>query len=106
MARTLYDKILANHLVAEDLIYIDHQLIHEVTSPQAFEGLRLAGRKPRRPEAALAVADHNVPTTNDRLNGIKDEISRKQVETLEANCKEFAYNISLWMMHAKALFIS
>jgi 3-isopropylmalate/(R)-2-methylmalate dehydratase large subunit len=92
--QTLYDKIIASHLVDEQadgtcLLYIDHQLIHEVTSPQAFEGLRMAGRKVRRPEAQLAVADHNVPTTSDRLQGIKDEISRIQVQTLEDNCKEF-----------------
>lgn len=92
--KTLYDKIIENHLVDEQtdgtcLVYIDHQLIHEVTSPQAFEGLRLAGRKMRRPEAQLAVADHNVPTTSDRLEGIKDETSRIQVQTLEDNCKEF-----------------
>ncbi len=92
--RTLFDKIWDNHLVEDQsggasLIYIDHQLIHEVTSPQAFEGLRAAGRKVRRPKAQLAVADHNVPTTSDRLQGIKDEISRIQVQTLEDNCKEF-----------------
>jgi 3-isopropylmalate/(R)-2-methylmalate dehydratase large subunit len=92
--QTLYDKIVQSHLVDEQadgtcLLYIDHQLIHEVTSPQAFEGLRMAGRKVRRPEAQLAVADHNVPTTSDRLQGIKDEISRIQVQTLEDNCKEF-----------------
>jgi 3-isopropylmalate/(R)-2-methylmalate dehydratase large subunit len=97
MAKTLYDKIWDSHLVYDDssssAIYVDRQLIHEVTSPQAFEGLRMSGRKPRRPEAHLAVADHNVPTTTaDRGNGtkgIKDEISRLQVETLEANCREF-----------------
>jgi len=91
-AQTLFDKIWEQHLVnkgeSADLIYIDHQLIHEVTSPQAFEGLRISGRKVRRPDAQLAVADHNVPTTG-RDTGIKDEISRVQVETLENNCKEF-----------------
>lgn len=87
--KTLYDKIYTGHFVAEDLIYIDHHLIHEVTSPQAFEGLRMSGRKVRRPEACLAVADHNVPTTPDRLQGIKDETSRIQVQTLEDNCAEF-----------------
>ena len=91
--RTLFDKIWDGHLVhsQEDgtaLIYIDRHLVHEVTSPQAFEGLRQAGRRPRRPAAALAVADHNVPTT-DRSAGIADETSRIQVETLEANCAEF-----------------
>jgi 3-isopropylmalate/(R)-2-methylmalate dehydratase large subunit len=97
MAQTLYDKIWQSHLVDEDasssLIYVDRQLIHEVTSPQAFEGLRLNNRKPRRVEAHLAVADHNVPTTTaDRGHGtlgIKDKTSRTQVETLEKNCREF-----------------
>jgi 3-isopropylmalate/(R)-2-methylmalate dehydratase large subunit len=92
--RTLYDKIFDSHLVHEAadgtcLLYIDRHLVHEVTSPQAFEGLRTAGRKPRQPAAALAVADHNVPTTKDRLQGIKDETSRIQVQTLEDNCREF-----------------
>ena len=94
MPKTLYEKIIDAHAVSEQadgsmLLYIDRHLIHEVTSPQAFEGLRLAGRKVRHPEAALAVADHNVPTTHDRLDGIKDETSRIQVETLEKNAKEF-----------------
>ncbi len=94
MSRTLYDKIFDAHLVhqAEDgtcLLYIDRHLVHEVTSPQAFEGLRTAGRKPRHPELTLAVADHNVPTTKDRLQGIKDETSRIQVQTLEDNAREF-----------------
>ncbi len=95
--KTLYDKIWDLHLVYDDgsssAIYVDRQLIHEVTSPQAFEGLRMTKRKPRRPEAHLAVADHNVPTTTaDRghgTSGIKDTTSRIQVETLENNCKEF-----------------
>ncbi|MEW5703874.1 MAG: 3-isopropylmalate dehydratase large subunit [Pseudomonadota bacterium] len=91
--RTLFDKIWHDHLVdvAEDgtcLLYIDRHLVHEVTSPQAFEGLRTAGRKMRRPQATLAVADHNVPTT-DRSHGITDAQSQLQVETLEKNCKEF-----------------
>lgn len=94
MAKTLFDKIWDAHLVhqSEDgssLIYIDRHLVHEVTSPQAFEGLRMNGRKVRAPEATLAVADHNVPTTADRLQGIKDETSRIQVETLKSNCAEF-----------------
>ena len=97
MSKTLYDKIWDSHLVYDDgsssAIYVDRQLIHEVTSPQAFEGLRITKRKPRRPEAHLAVADHNVPTTTaDRghgTSGIKDKTSRIQVETLEANCREF-----------------
>ncbi|MFN8971936.1 MAG: 3-isopropylmalate dehydratase large subunit [Alphaproteobacteria bacterium] len=92
--RTLYDKIFESHLVHEAadgtcLLYIDRHLVHEVTSPQAFVGLRAAGRKVRQPAATLAVADHNVPTTKDRLEGIKDETSRIQVQTLEDNCREF-----------------
>ncbi len=91
--KTLYDKLWADHVVyTEDdgsaLIYIDRHLLHEVTSPQAFEGLRLAGRKPWRTDRNLAVADHNVPTT-DRDQGIADPISRLQVETLDSNCAEF-----------------
>jgi 3-isopropylmalate/(R)-2-methylmalate dehydratase large subunit len=91
--RTLFDKIWDSHLVHRQddgtcLLYIDRHLVHEVTSPQAFEGLRAAGRRVRRPEAALAVADHNVPTT-DRSKGIVEEESRIQVETLEKNCAEF-----------------
>ncbi|GAB5467858.1 MAG: 3-isopropylmalate dehydratase large subunit [Rhodospirillales bacterium] len=92
-ARTLFDKIWESHLVrpAEDgtcLIYIDRHLVHEVTSPQAFEGLRMAGRKVRRPDLTLAVPDHNVPTSN-RAAGIADPESRLQVETLRQNCAEF-----------------
>ncbi len=93
MARTLFDKIWDAHLVdSQDdgtcLIYIDRHLVHEVTSPQAFEGLRMAGRKVRHPERTLAVADHNVPTT-DRSKGIANEESRIQVETLETNARDF-----------------
>jgi 3-isopropylmalate/(R)-2-methylmalate dehydratase large subunit len=92
-AQTLYDKLWDSHVVRQDadgtaLIYIDRQLVHEVTSPQAFEGLRLAGRRPWRIASMLAVPDHNVPTTN-RAAGISDPISRIQVETLDANCAEF-----------------
>jgi 3-isopropylmalate/(R)-2-methylmalate dehydratase large subunit len=91
--RTLFDKIWDGHVVDKQdeetfLIYIDRHLVHEVTSPQAFEGLRASGRKVRRPEAALAVADHNVPTT-DRSQGIADPESRQQVEVLERNVREF-----------------
>jgi len=91
--RTLFDKIWESHLVdvQEDgtcLLYVDRHLVHEVTSPQAFEGLRMAGRSVRRPAATLAVADHNVPTT-DRSAGIADEESRIQVETLAENCAAF-----------------
>ncbi|AMK77591.1 MULTISPECIES: 3-isopropylmalate dehydratase large subunit [Methylomonas] len=91
--KTLYDKLWDDHVVhTEDdgscLIYIDRQLLHEVTSPQAFDGLRLSGRQPWRIARNLAVADHNVPTTN-RDKGIADPVSRLQVETLENNCKEY-----------------
>jgi 3-isopropylmalate/(R)-2-methylmalate dehydratase large subunit len=91
--RTLFDKIWQSHLIDEPpdgtcLIYIDRHLVHEVTSPQAFEGLRVSGRKVRRPDATLVVADHNVPTT-DRSAGIAEPESRLQVETLERNVKEF-----------------
>ena len=95
-AQTLYDKLWQQHVVHEEaggttLLYIDRHLVHEVTSPQAFEGLRLAGRKPWRTASVLAVADHNVPT-KDRQDGIKDPVSRLQVETLDRNCADFAIN--------------
>jgi 3-isopropylmalate/(R)-2-methylmalate dehydratase large subunit len=93
MAQTLYDKIWQDHFVTKredgsDLIYIDRHLLHEVTSPQAFEGLRVANRKPHRLENMLAVADHNVPTQNrsEGIDGIEDKTSRIQIETLEKNC--------------------
>ena len=93
MPQTLFDKIWANHVVdtQEDgtcLLYIDRHMVHEVTSPQAFEGLRQSGRQVRRPECTLAVADHNVPTT-DRSKGIDNRESRIQVETLAQNCRDF-----------------
>ncbi len=93
MAKTLFDKIWDSHLVnVQDdgtcLIYIDRHLVHEVTSPQAFEGLRMAGRKVRRPELTLAVPDHNVSTT-DRSAVIEDDESRIQIETLQSNCAAF-----------------
>ena len=93
MPQTLYDKIWNEHIVHQQddkttLLYVDRHLIHEVTSPQAFESLRLSKRKVRKPNLTLAVADHNVPTT-DRLKGIDDEESKIQVETLERNCREF-----------------
>jgi len=100
MTKTLYDKIWNDHLVDQQedgtaLLYVDRHLIHEVTSPQAFEGLRLANRKVRQPKLTLAVADHNVPTT-DRSQGIKDKESEIQVNTLKKNCEEF--NIELFDM--------
>ena len=93
MAKTLYDKLWESHVVhTEDdgtsILYIDRHLLHEVTSPQAFDGLKLAGRQPWRISANLVVADHNVPTTN-RQGGIADPISRLQVETLDANAKQY-----------------
>ena len=103
MSQTIYDKIWNDHLVHEQkdgtsLLFVDRHLIHEVTSPQAFEGLRTSNRKVRQPKLTLAVADHNVPTT-DRSQGISDEDSRIQVETLDKNCKEF--DIQLFGMNDK-----
>ena len=97
MPKTLYDKIWKEHLVYQQddgtsLLFVDRHLIHEVTSPQAFEGLRNSKRKVRQPALTLAVADHNVPTT-DRSKGISDEESKIQVDTLDANCKEFGIQI-------------
>ncbi|MEM9784153.1 MAG: 3-isopropylmalate dehydratase large subunit [Pseudomonadota bacterium] len=98
MAKTLYDKIWDDHVVeqGEDgtcLLYIDRHLVHEVTSPQAFEGLRMAGRAVRHPEATLAVPDHNVPTDPTRLEGIRDEQSRIQVEALRQNATDFGVEL-------------
>ncbi|MEJ7818300.1 MAG: 3-isopropylmalate dehydratase large subunit [Thermoleophilaceae bacterium] len=88
--RSLFDKIWDAHGVADDLLYIDLHLVHEVTSPQAFESLRLEGRKVRRPDRTLATADHNVPTDGSKIAAqIADHLSRVQVETLESNCAEF-----------------
>ena len=103
MPQTLYDKIWNEHIVHQQddgttLLYVDRHLIHEVTSPQAFEGLRLTKRKVRKTNLTLAVADHNVPTT-DRSQGIDDEESKIQVEELEKNCKEF--DIKLFGMNDK-----
>jgi len=90
MPQTLFDKIWEAHEVAPGLLYIDLHLVHEVTSPQAFDGLRLAGRNVRRPDRTLATADHNVPTVGTPVAArIKDELSRVQVQTLERNCAEF-----------------
>ena len=90
MARTMFDKIWEAHEVAEGLLYIDLHLVHEVTSPQAFESLRLAGRRARRPDRTLATADHNVPTDGSTAaQQIRDQLSRIQVETLERNAREF-----------------
>ena len=103
MQHTIYDKIWNEHLIhlqddGSSLLFVDRHLVHEVTSPQAFEGLRNSNRNVRQPSLTLAVADHNVPTT-DRSKGISDEDSRIQVETLEKNCKEFG--IQLFGMNDK-----
>src|SRR3954471_3514793 len=93
-AKSLFDKIWDAHEVAESLLYIDLHLVHEVTSPQAFESLRLAGRKVRRPDRTLATADHNVPTDGSSAAAqIRDKLSRVQVETLESNAAEFGVPI-------------
>ncbi len=97
MSKTIYDKIWNEHLVYEQedgtsLLFVDRHLIHEVTSPQAFEGLRNSKRKVRHPRLTLAVADHNVPTT-DRTKGILDKESKIQVDTLDINCKEFGVQV-------------
>src|SRR3954463_3892462 len=96
MAHTLAEKVWDAHVVRQgsgaepDLLYIDLHLVHEVTSPQAFDGLRLANRPVRRPDRTLATADHNVPTDGTPVAArIKDQLSRVQVETLERNCEEF-----------------
>ena len=94
MPQTLFDKIWDAHEVKRGLLYIDLHLVHEVTSPQAFDGLRLAGRPVRRTDRTLATADHNVPTDGTPVAArIRDELSRKQVETLESNCAEFGVPI-------------
>src|SRR2546428_7996824 len=94
MPKTLFDRIWEAHEVAPNLIYIDLHLVHEVTSPQAFDGLRLTGRPVRRPDKTLATADHNVPTDGTKVaRMIADQLSRVQVETLERNCAEFGIPI-------------
>src|ERR1700748_3485883 len=101
-ARTLFEKVWESHVVVAPegepaLLYIDLHLLHEVTSPQAFEGLRLAGRTVRRPDRAVATVDHNVPTTENRLI-IEDAIAAKQMDALRANCAEFG--IPLYDVHS------
>ena len=105
--RTVYDKIWDEHLVHEApdgtcLLYIDRHLVHEVTSPQAFEGLRMAGRKVRCPEKTLAVVDHNVPTT-DRSHGIDDPESALQVATLAENAREFGIDYFSELDHRQGI---
>ena len=99
--RTMFEKIWRDHIVHAEpgtpaILYVDLQLVHEVTSPQAFEGLRLAGRRVRRPERTIATLDHNIPTT-DRLLPIADAISRQQVDTLRENCRQFG--VKLYDLH-------
>src|SRR5256885_3550046 len=100
MGQTLYDKLWASHVVhVEDdgtaLLYIDRHLVHEVTSAQAYEGLRAAGRKPWRTESVVATADHNTPTTNwdEGIAGVRDPFARLQIETLDANMREFGAKV-------------
>src|SRR5438128_11825353 len=94
MPKTLFEKIWEGHEVADGLLYVDLHLVHEVTSPQAFEGLRLAGRRVRRPERTLATADHNTPTDGTPTAArIADALSREQVQALERNCAEFGVPI-------------
>ncbi|NQD52052.1 3-isopropylmalate dehydratase large subunit, partial [Bacillus altitudinis] len=97
MPRTIIEKIWDQHVVKNgegkpDLLYIDLHLVHEVTSPQAFEGLRQKGRKVRRPQNTFATMDHNIPTVNRFV--IKDEIAKKQVSALERNCAEFGVRLA------------
>src|SRR5258708_28938400 len=100
--RTLFEKIWDNHLVCagpegSSILYIDMHLVHEVTSPQAFEGLRVAGRRVRRPELTVATVDHNLPTT-DRSLPINDPIAARQIETLRQNCADFG--VTLFDIHS------
>src|SRR6059036_2617483 len=97
MPKTLFDRVWESHVVAEPpgepaLLYIDLHLIHEVTSPQAFDGLRMSGRRVRRPDLSIATMDHNV-TTTDRSLPIQDPISAKQIEVLRRNCEEFGITL-------------
>ena len=105
MPKTMFEKIWERHIVSEPegqpaLIYIDLHLVHEVTSPQAFEGLRLAGRSVRRPDLTISTVDHNLPTDQSRMETIKDPIARQQVEALRKNCKEFG--ITLYDVDSKS----
>ena len=95
MGRTLYEKIWDEHAIGDDLLFVDLHLVHEVTSPQAFEGLQLAGRKVRRPDRTIATADHNTPT-HDFALGVSDPISKRQLDALTANCEEFGVRLYGW----------
>jgi 3-isopropylmalate/(R)-2-methylmalate dehydratase large subunit len=113
-ARTLYEKLWDSHLVHEApdgtaLVYIDRHLVHEVTSPQAYEGLKLAGRKPWRVDSIVATADHNTPTRrwDKGMAGIEDAVSRLQVETLDANIKEYGAKVYFpYLTGSRASFTS
>ena len=106
MPKTMFEKIWDAHVVHEEpgqapVVYVDLHLVHEVTSPQAFDGLRMAGRQVRRPDLTVCTADHNVPTS-DRTLPIADETSRRQVEALTNNCNEFGltlYDMNLSLIH-------
>src|SRR3982074_334299 len=100
MGQTLYDKLWDSHLVHSEadgtsLLYIDRHLVHEVTSPQAYEGLKVAGRKPWRADSVVATADHNTPTTNwnEGMAGVGDPMAKLQIETLDANMREFGAKV-------------
>jgi 3-isopropylmalate/(R)-2-methylmalate dehydratase large subunit len=95
MGRTLYEKIWDEHALGEDLLYVDLHLIHEVTTPQAFEGLKQAGRRVRRPDRTIATADHNTPT-HDFALGVTDPVSKRQIDALTANCEEFGIRLYGW----------
>ncbi len=95
MGRTLYEKIWDEHVIGDDLLFVDLHLVHEVTSPQAFEGLKLAGRKVRRPDRTIATADHNTPT-HDFALGVSDPVSKRQLDALTANCEDFGVRLYGW----------
>src|SRR3954452_13808050 len=97
MGKKLFDRVWESHLVQleaglPELLYVDLHLVHEVTSPQAFEGLRISGRRVRRPDLTYATMDHNVPTIDRHI--INDQVSKKQIETLEQNCREFGIELA------------
>ena len=104
----MLEKIWDDHVVhaadgRQTILYIDLHLVHEVTSPQAFEGLRLAGRRVRRPERTVATVDHNVPTT-DRSLPIADGVARQQIDALRANCRQFGVRLSTWTTATRASY--
>ena len=109
--KTLFEKVWEQHVVVEPkgeptILYIDLQLVHEVTSPQAFEGLRLAGRKVRRPDRTVATIDHNVPTTKEGRLNIVDQVSAKQISTLRQNAADFGITAPYWVGFGVAIVVS